>query len=221
MVNRKSAAALVVICAIAAANLVSACVRNDDNDAFATPTPPPAATPEPLHKCQIVWTEQNATDPAGIDALVLDGPRDQWINGVATLATDAAAGFVYYFLNDYAPDPTTKQLDLTQAIAFSVGGTADTFTISAMTINGTATGENVDVMDTMNHVVYGLDTAGAPDPTTTVGTVRGTTFSGPINDYSGTTVSLGNGMATATITSVGSFSLGGFGSYAACYDIAQ
>lgn len=221
MVNRKSAAALVVICAIAAANLVSACVRNDDNDAFATPTPPPAATPEPIHQCQIVWTSQNAADPAGIDALVLDGPRDQWFNGVATLATDATAGFVYYFLNDYAPDPTTKQPDLTQAIAFSVGGTADTFTISNMTINGTATGEDVSVTDATMHMVYGLDTAGAPDPTTTIGSAGMSAFSGTFNDYSSSTVALGSGTAKVTIGTTGTLTLGNFGSYAACYDVAQ
>ena len=229
MVNRRTFAVLAAIGAIAAANLVSACVKSDDQDSFSTPTLPPAPTPQPLHHCQVVWASQNASDPAGSDVLVLDGSSSLWINGpanlvsAATLATNEAAGFRYLFLSDFVfAAGASLQPDLSAATAFSIGGTGDNFTISGLTVNGTQAGQPVMIADPALHKLFGLDTSGMPDVTMAkIGSAGNATFDGNFSDYSGTTVDIGTGTAHVGVAGTPPETLGSFGTWAACYDIAQ
>ena len=225
MANRRTFAALAAISAIAAANFVSACVRSDDQDTFSTPTPPPAPTPRPKTHCQVVWASPNPTTPTDNDVLVLDAPKDQWVNGTATIGTAGSPTFQYYYLEDYNFGGN-HQPDLTQAIAFTVGSaTADTFTISGITLNGVQPGEPISVSDPTMHLLFGLDTAGMPVPGVVIGSAGKSSFDGNWSDYAGTSVDLsGSGMAKVGF-GTGLVTLGvsgdNAGTYAACYDIPQ
>ena len=94
----------------------------------------------------------------------------------------------------------------------SVGGSNDNFSISGMGINGTAVGEAVTTSDGAMHAIMGVSTSGHLGPAH---------FSGTFADYSGSTITTGTGTASATVGTLGSFTLGAFGSYAACYDVTQ
>lgn len=214
MVNRRTVAALAALGAIVAANFVSACVKSDDQDSFETPAPPTPTPPPPTHRCLAAWTAQNADDPATADVLVLDGPASAWLNGVATLSTDATSGFAYYFF--IGADPTVHTPDVTTAPYFTLSdGTNDAFTISGMNINGTDVGAPVTITDTNQHIVYTLDTANNP---AAWGMAGPASFDGTFSDLSG---SLDLGTGTATVSTSSTYNLGSFGSFVGCYDVSQ
>jgi len=211
------AVAVTAVIGVAAMNLLAACTPEDDSDTLPTPTPVPDPTPEPDFHCQIVWTEQNATDGSLVDVFVLDAPEADWIGGVT-----AFGGFTGF----YQPglDPATNHIDVAvDEDGGAVNSTADDFTL-AMTFNGTSDGSDVTVTDAVENTIFSVGTDGAPT-TVEIG------FAGNPMDFAGVwssrdvtaipdlgtgTVDLVLGTAGAPVTA----SLGAFGSFAICYDAA-
>jgi hypothetical protein len=219
MLNRRLVAALGVITAIAALNVLAACTPSDDNDIFATPTLPPEPTPVPVPHCQIVWANLESPTSNSVDLFVVDGAQEEFING----GSDDAGGAGTSFLREYFAGVDLVALSANHTLETRLDkGAAPTAVITtgsfSLTIglNGTNPGADLTYTDATNDAMFGLNTAGtAVDTTLTMGSGGAGSFSGTISGgeppdiFTGNTVNV-NGMA-----------LGADGSWATCYQQAQ
>lgn len=217
MLNRRLVAALGVITAIAALNVLAACTPSDDNDIFQTPTPPPEPTPPPVPHCQIVWANQQTADPDSVDLFVVDGAAEEINNAGSEDFGGSGSSFMReYFeglaLSDIAANHVIEVRPAKGATPTAVISTgAFNFVVG---FNGLNPGANLQYHDTTNDKMFALDTAGNPDPTVTMGSGGAGDFSGTISSGEPPDIMLGN------TVNVNGTDLGD-GSWATCYQQAQ
>ena len=212
---RSRALAVSAVLAVATVNLLTACTPEDDNDVFATPTPP--ALEPPVH-CQVVWMNRTQSGDV-VDVFVIDAPEESW-----TLAgTGTFEEFVGYYQPQVAFDPDDHvilaTLDTRGAMVASTGTIAYT-----IFINTTDDGSDLEITDFDPKTLLAIDSNG--EATTAVfGSTQSIVFDGvwstrdpgfpvTVDDDAEVVIAL-PGTSGDTIT-IGS-ELGG---YALCYEIA-
>lgn len=205
--------AVAAVLSVAAVNLLTACAPEDDDDVFATPTPP---EPPPGVNCQVVWA--NGTTAGTIDVFVIEAPEESW--------TLAGTGTFDQFVGWYQPGVAFDADD--HVIAASLDDTgAMVSTTAALTytlsLNTTASGADLEIADFTPKTLLATGTDGLPT-TAVFGSTLAITFDGVWSTRdAGFPVTLDE-TAEVLIALPGTagdmITIGDLGAYALCYELA-
>lgn len=211
----RRALAISAVMAMAAANLLTACTPEDDDDVFATPTPSPTpAEVAPVH-CQVVWANRTATEE--IDVFVIDAPEESW-----TLAgTGTFDDFVGYYQPGVSFDPGNHAIGATLDDAGAMVATTASLAWS-VTLNTTASGADLAFDDFTPKSLLALGTDGSAT-TAIFGSALAITFDGVWSTRdAGFPLSLDEDaevLIALSGTSGDMLTIGDLGAYALCYEL--